>query len=105
MDTARAGSGKQERTMEPFTKTVTKRIWVEVDPARSYWDAKGEKDEENCESIAIQIRRHVDGIQGVVVRREVVTLCMYCNDTPDCSEDGCPNCCDKAIEHWQSAQA
>ena len=62
----------------------------------------------DCESIANQIERHVDGLPSAgcktAVEYDSKEICTFCGYTWEEEEDGLPLCCEKA-QDWFNAQA
>lgn len=69
-------------------------------------DEQIEKDYLNrCKDIADQIKRHVDDVDSVEVDYDAEEpVCSHCNLDWDIDEDGCPTCCNKAIEEFEQSK-
>ena len=73
---------------------------VEVEPDDRYFQPGTDSDKLAgiCEDIKRDIRRHVDCVGSVCTT--TTTYCGYCHCEYELATDGCPMCCDKAIEDW-----
>ena len=54
-----------------------------------------------CESIKNEIKRHIDNIASVYISWDTQVYCEYCGYEWEQDENGCPLCCDKAVEEWE----
>lgn len=60
--------------------------------------------EQLCFMIGRKIERHVDNISLTKVEHTNIIRCKYCNNTihkDDYEVNGCPMCCETAIEAWE----
>ena len=82
---------------------ITKRIdWrVEVYPLQHMGD-----DEMECRDIEKQIKRHVDGFNYTRIIADVEESCGFCGHNWEraIDDDGCPVCCNKAVDEWENSQ-
>ncbi len=74
--------------------------YVHVDPDNWMYPDDMDKERGCCESIASEIKRHVDGIGPVTIETETAAVCEFCGNpwTEDDSEFN-GGCCDKDMEH------
>jgi rubrerythrin len=56
------------------------------------------------QSIEKQIKRHVDGISQVVVKHDEEYQCEYCHRFWEEDDDGCPICCNRAVDEWEEME-
>ena len=60
-----------------------------------------------CKEILAQIHRHVDGCSGArgellgYVMHDVEETCSHCGLEWEVDDDGCPVCCDAAVEEYE----
>ena len=87
-------------------KVVNKINWkVVVEPSQSFSlgktnEAHSKELQRDCETIVKEIKRHIDNIQSVTVEYDTEELCSFCNERWEIDEDGCPTCCNAAINEW-----
>ena len=97
-----------------MTAIIEKRdIRVVVYP-ESIWflpkttDAERARREQNlAEEVARSIRRHVDGVDSVEVKWDLVTLCSFCGYEYHATEVGMSlvECCQAAIDEYEAKHA
>ena len=73
---------------------------VVVEPA-IYLNDSEQVERAICEYIKEQIKRHVDNVSNVYIRWDTLSFCEHCGRVWEEDEQGCPLCCDKAIEEWE----
>ena len=56
-----------------------------------------------CEQIVEEIKRHVNGFCDVYQDSDSRDICSFCQETYEEDDDGCPVCCQKAVDEWDEA--
>lgn len=82
---------------EPYDHVIT------VLGKTTWWD-RNETHEEaitRLDSLIEQIERHVDDVDAVFVTWDTYYACSFCKSEWERDENGCPTCCDAAIEEWK----
>lgn len=84
-----------------LTRKENMRVTVEPD-LRYTRNPKEEYVKNICETIKQQITRHVDEIGNIYIEWDTLVECEHCGCGWETDpEDGCPVCCNKAIEEWE----
>ena len=55
-----------------------------------------------CEDITNQVNRHVDGHIEVYQEHDSGEICSFCESEWEEENDGCPVCCQKAVDEWEA---
>jgi hypothetical protein len=64
-----------------------------------------EKDyQRRCDEIAEEIKRHVDNVGSVEVNYDTEEVCGHCQREWEVDDEGCPTCCDKAIQEFEASK-
>ena len=58
-----------------------------------------------CEGIREGIKQHLDGIKQVYIKCDIEEKCSFCGDRWEANKEGCPRCCNKAIEEWKNSKS
>lgn len=53
--------------------------------------------------LVTEINRHIDGVESVDWEIEYQDICEHCKSEWETAEDGCPLCCNKAVEEFDNA--
>lgn len=59
----------------------------------------------NCEDIVNQVERHVDGFVDVYQDCDFSDICSFCKYEWEEDNDGCPTCCQKAVDEWERGES
>ena len=57
---------------------------------------------ELCDKIVEDVRRHVDNVGNIYIDFDTEEICEYCGLTWETDENGCPVCCQKAIDEYEN---
>ena len=59
----------------------------------------------NGKDIVDQVKRHIDGYTDVYYDYDASDICSFCRNEWEEDEDGCPVCCQKAVDEWEANKA
>ena len=80
-------------------------IHVVVEPDLRYLRNPKESYVDNiCKTIVQQVRRHIDETGQVYIHWDSIEECEFCGYRWELDENGCPVCCQKAIDEWEEHQ-
>ena len=63
---------------------------------------RNQRYKELCEEIVDDVKRHVDSVGSVYVDFDTTEICEYWGYEWETDENGCPVCCQKAVDEWDS---
>lgn len=81
-------------------KQIREDFHVYVYPRWWGWESEKQHIDE-CERMAKEIRRHVDGVGSAQVCWTTRYVCSYCGYEWEEDEDGVPVCCQAAIDEFE----
>jgi len=83
---------------------ITKRVnfRVEVHPP-IFLSEKVERIKQRTEDLLRDIKRHID-FDDVNIKWDTEITCSYCHLSWEEDENGCPVCCNKAIDEWKKSK-
>ena len=100
------GVSDEEDTSTMAKKQIIIAVEVRID-VPIYWRTLDENLEASkraireAEDMCKEIKRHVNGGERPYVHREIRDICTFCRREWEEEDDGCPLCCDMAVEEWK----
>jgi len=85
-------------------------VIIPIEGTYIFWDEKDKKNpyasqQQTCKDMIKDIERHVDGIEDIYQTHDMRYECSYCGYEWEEDENGCPVCCQKAIDDWEKGES
>jgi hypothetical protein len=85
-------------------KIVRENYRIEIIPNFGWLQKTHKNYTEVMDEIEKSIIRHIDRIGCIFKKFDEMECCEFCSYPWELDENGCPVCCDRAVEEWNKQQ-